>query len=87
MLLKKLCGPFRAKVESGGPARTSSYAGAVPRRNSAASVAGWRKTEFQREWPSQTQQSLQCAQRSQMWLSQASRVQWGQISVDASPQM
>jgi hypothetical protein len=53
----------------------------------AASVAGSRSTDFQREWPSQTQQSLQCAQRSQTWLSHVSLVQRGQISVDASPQM
>jgi hypothetical protein len=33
------------------------------------------------------QQSLQNKQRSQMWLSQVSRVQRGQISVDGSPQM
>jgi hypothetical protein len=33
------------------------------------------------------QQSLHSRQRSQMWLSQVSRVQREQISVEGSPQM
>jgi hypothetical protein len=48
--------------------------------------AGQRQ-KTQRGPSAQTQQSLQNKQRSQMWLSQVSRVQCGQISVDGSPQM
>jgi hypothetical protein len=44
-------------------------------------------SQVQRGRSSQVQQSLHNAQRSQMWLSQVSRVQREQISVEGSPQM